>query len=87
LDDLRGVYGQLSEHSEFMSDLGGNELERMERALQTVDAGRRAALRNLVVGAVFVAPVVASFAIDGLTVGPAYAQTLLNSTISGKTPG
>lgn len=58
-----------------MADPHGNDLDRMERVLETIDAGKRASLRKLVTGAVFVAPVVASFAINGLTVGPAYAVT------------
>ncbi len=56
-----------------MTDLRKDEIGRMEQALESVDENKRAALCNLVVGAVFVAPVVASFAINGLTVGPAYA--------------
>ena len=65
-----------------MADLHAAEADRMERALETIDESRRAALRKLVVGAVFVAPVVASFAINGLTVGPAHAITTINSTVS-----
>jgi hypothetical protein len=57
-----------------------NELERLEKALETVDITRREALRKLVTTTAFVAPVVVSFAVDGLTVSPALAQA--NSTSS-----
>ena len=52
-----------------------NETERMEQALEGVDAGRREALRHLVKTSAFVVPVVVSFAIDGLTISPALAST------------
>ncbi|MDF2983556.1 MAG: hypothetical protein K0Q69_3328 [Devosia sp.] len=54
-----------------------NEHERLEQALETVDQGRRDALRKLVTTSAFAAPVVVSFAIDGLMVSPAFAA---NST-------
>jgi hypothetical protein len=57
-----------------------NELERLERALNTVDISRREALRKMVTTTAFVAPLVVSFAVDGLTVSPALAQA--NSTSS-----
>jgi hypothetical protein len=57
-----------------------SEGERLEQALETVDQGRRDALRKLVTTSAFVAPVVASFAINGLTVSPALAG--INSTTS-----
>ena len=50
-----------------------SESERLEQALETVDQGRRAALRKLVTTTAFAAPVVVSFAINGLTVNPALA--------------
>ncbi len=50
-----------------------NESERLEQALETVDQGRRDALRKLVTTTAFAAPVVVSFAINGLTVSPALA--------------
>ncbi len=52
-----------------------NEHERLEKALDTVDITRREALRKMVTTTAFVAPVVVSFAIDGLTVSPALAQS------------
>lgn len=64
-----------------MADPRKSDLDRMERALETVDEGKRAALRQLVAGAVFVAPVVASFAINGLLIGEAHS-TIINSTHS-----
>jgi hypothetical protein len=50
-----------------------HENERLEQALETVDPTRREALRKIVRASVFAAPVVASFAVDGLTVSPAMA--------------
>lgn len=50
-----------------------NEIERLDAALENVDQGRRAALRKLVTTTAFAAPVVASFAVTGLTVSPAIA--------------
>lgn len=50
-----------------------NEIERLDQALETVDQSRRAALRKLVTTTAFAVPVVASFAINGLTVNPAMA--------------
>lgn len=62
--------------------MGEQELDRTQRALQTVDASKRESLRKLVAGAVFVAPVVVSFAIDGLTVGALASPVPINSTHS-----
>jgi hypothetical protein len=56
-----------------------NETERLESALEGVDAGRRDALRQMVKTAAFVVPVVVSFAIDGMTVSPALAVGLNGS--------
>jgi hypothetical protein len=50
-----------------------SDSERLEQALETVDQGRRDALRKMVAGTAFVVPAVVSFAIDGLTVSPALA--------------
>lgn len=57
-----------------------NESERLEQALETVDQGRRDALRKLVTTSAFAVPVVVSFAVDGLMVSPALASS--NSTTS-----
>ncbi|KQV08871.1 hypothetical protein [Devosia sp. Root105] len=58
-----------------------SESARLEQALETVDQGRRDALRKLVTTSAFAVPVVVSFAIDGLTVSPALAA-IPNSTSS-----
>jgi hypothetical protein len=65
-----------------LTDRHDDEAERMERALETIDESKRDSLRKIVAGAVFVAPVVASFAINGLTVGSAFAVNRPNSTAS-----
>jgi hypothetical protein len=65
-----------------MSDLntrGGPE--GAERALASVDAGKRETLRKLILGAAFVVPIVASFSVDGL-VSRAHANA--NTTYSGR---
>jgi hypothetical protein len=65
-----------------MSDLntqGGPE--NADRALASVDAGKRETLRKLILGAAFVVPVVASFSVDGF-VSRAHATS--NVTFSGK---
>ena len=58
-----------------------NDSERLEQALETVDKSRRDALRKIVATSAFAAPVVASFAIGGLTVSSALALDI-NSTTS-----
>jgi hypothetical protein len=58
-----------------------NDSERLEQALETVDKSRRDALRKIVATSAFAAPVVASFAIGGLTVSSALAADI-NSTTS-----
>ena len=50
-----------------MSELNKNAApQSADIALASVDAAKRETLRKLVLGAVFVVPVVASFSIDGL---------------------
>jgi hypothetical protein len=56
-----------------MSDKG--EVDRLEGALETVDKDKRDSMRTMVLTAAFIVPVVASFAIDGLTVSPALAAS------------
>ena len=56
-----------------MTEHNQDELARMEKALETIDASKRESLRKLVGGAAFAVPVVASFAINGLTIGSAFA--------------
>jgi hypothetical protein len=55
-----------------------SDRERLEGALETIDVGRREALRKLVTTSAFAVPVVVSFAVNGLTVSPALAA--VNST-------
>jgi hypothetical protein len=54
--------------------------QNLDAALQGIDENRRATLRRLIVKGAFVTPIVASFAMSGLTVERAAAQT--NSTSS-----
>jgi hypothetical protein len=66
---------------------GGSSMSRdgeLERALSGVDEAKRKTLARLVTGAAFVAPVVVSFPIDGLTISAARAQCS-NCTTSAKT--
>ncbi len=55
--------------------------QNLDAALQGIDEDRHATLRRLIVKGAFVAPIVASFAMSGLTVERAAAQT--NGTILG----
>ncbi|MDR3471339.1 MAG: hypothetical protein P4M09_06575 [Devosia sp.] len=50
-----------------------NSSDRLEAAMESIDESKRTALRKLVVATAFVAPVVASFAIDGMMVSSALA--------------
>jgi hypothetical protein len=59
-----------------------NSDTRLEQALETIDAGKRDSMRKLVIGT-FVAPVVASFAIEGMMVTAASAAS--NTTTSNVT--
>lgn len=49
--------------------------KRLDEALETIDESRRSALRKMVLTAAFAAPVVASFAVDGMLISPAVAQS------------
>ena len=51
-----------------------SESRKIDDALAGVDAAKRATLTRLIAGTAFVAPVVASFAMDGLTISKAQAQ-------------
>lgn len=66
----------MSEHHE------AGDSERLDQALETIDQSKRESMRKMITGAAFVAPLVISFAIDGLTVGPAVASFGLNGTHS-----
>jgi hypothetical protein len=48
--------------------------EKREQALDGVDESKRATLTRLLTGTAFVTPIVASFAMDGLTISKAQAQ-------------
>jgi Chaperone of endosialidase len=58
--------------------------QNLDAILQGIDDDRRATLRRLIVKGAFVVPIVASFAMSGLTVERAAAQT--NSTSSRPLP-
>jgi hypothetical protein len=51
-----------------------SENKKIDDALAGIDAGKRQTLSRLITGTAFVAPVVASFAMDGLTISKAQAQ-------------
>ncbi len=53
-----------------------------QKILDQVDAGRRDVIKKFITGAAFVAPAVASFSMDGLTVNSAMAAIVSNSTTS-----
>jgi hypothetical protein len=48
--------------------------EKLEQALDGIDESKRATLTRLLTGTAFVTPIVASFAMDGLTISKAQAQ-------------
>jgi hypothetical protein len=51
--------------------------------LDKIDEAKRETLKRIALGTAYAAPVVASFAIDGLTINPAAAQIIVgNSTLS-----
>jgi hypothetical protein len=56
------------------------QVDRVEAALDRVDEAKRSSLRKIVLGTAFAAPVVASFAINGMMVTPAMALPASNST-------
>jgi hypothetical protein len=60
-----------------MSD---SEKKDLDRALEAVDENRRSFLRKVVLTTAFTAPIVASFAVDGMMVSSATAQFGGNST-------
>ena len=57
------------------------ERTKIDQATSGLDEGKRATLTRLVTGTAFVAPIVASFAMDGLTISKALAVS--NGTGSG----
>ena len=54
--------------------------KKIGEALAGVDGAKRATLTRLLTGTAFVAPVVASFAIDGLTISKAQAAGPANGS-------
>ena len=52
-----------------------SENQKLDAALADVDEAKRATLNRLITGTAFVVPIVASYAIDGLTISQAQAQT------------
>ena len=61
----------------------GNDIrqQKVDASLESIDIAKRETLRRMAFGAAYAVPVVASFAIDGLTVSPALAG-LGNLTLS-----
>jgi hypothetical protein len=57
-----------------------SERKKTDDALAGVDEAKRATLTRLVTGTAFVAPVVASFAMDGLTISKAHADGIANGS-------
>jgi hypothetical protein len=55
------------------------EKSRQEEALAGIDESKRRTLARLGLGAAFVAPIVASFSIDGLTISKVHAQAATGS--------
>jgi hypothetical protein len=60
-----------------------SESRKIDDALAGVDDARRAVLTGLITGTAFVAPIVASFAIDGLTISKARAFIPNGSGVPG----
>jgi len=52
----------------------GEQNNAVDRALADVDADKRATLTRLITSSAFVAPIIVSFAMDGLTLSKAHAQ-------------
>jgi hypothetical protein len=59
------------------------ESKKIDEALAGVDTAKRATLSRLLTGTAFVAPIVASFAIDGLTISKAQAAIANGSGFAG----
>jgi hypothetical protein len=54
---------------------------KLNEALDGLDQGKRETLTRLIRGGAFVAPVVASFAMQGISIRPAHAQPGSSSNI------
>jgi len=55
------------------------EDEKLEAALEGLDQNKRRTLRRLIGGSAFVGPVVAAFAMQGISIQPAHAQLASSS--------
>jgi hypothetical protein len=62
------------------------ESKKIDAALAGVDEAKRATLNRLITGTAFVAPIVASFAMDGLTISKAQATTANGSGFISSSP-
>lgn len=65
-----------------------SEQDKTKEALEGLDSAKRETLTRLVTGSAFVAPVVASFTMQGLAIRPAHAAAsagVSNLTIGGGT--
>ena len=60
-----------------------SESKKIDDALAGIDAAKRATLTRLITGSAFVAPIVASFAMDGLTISKAQALIANGSGVVG----
>ncbi|MBX9775212.1 MAG: tail fiber domain-containing protein [Xanthobacteraceae bacterium] len=59
---------------------------KLQQALEGLDAHKRETLTRLIRGSAFVAPVVASFAMQGISIQPAHAQPGSSSNMTGPGP-
>jgi hypothetical protein len=60
-----------------------SELEQLDNALDGIDGAKRDTLRKLIVGSAYLVPLVMSFAIDGLLISPAMAESNQTCSTSG----
>jgi hypothetical protein len=60
-----------------------DEQDNLHKALEGLDASKRETLGRLITGTAFVAPIVASFAMQGLAIRPAEAASSGLSNIPG----
>jgi hypothetical protein len=58
---------------------------KLDRVLQTVDSGRRAALKKMVLAAAFTVPVIASFSVTNLAAGSIGSMGTTTTIISTST--
>jgi hypothetical protein len=60
-----------------------SEQDKPDEALKGIDENKRRTLMRLGLGAAFVTPIVASFAMDGLTISKVHAQGANGSGLVG----